>query len=164
MDLTIRPAVAADHPLLLALWRAAVEATHQFLAPADVDAIEAEVAAALPAMADLRVAVVAGVADGADGAGIDEPVVAGFVAQDDGEVHALFVDPAWHGRGVGTALLEDVAAGYDAVRLDVNEDNPSARAFYAARGFVVVGRSELDGQGRPFPLLRLRRERPRPAR
>lgn len=156
MELTIRPALAADHPRLLALWRAAVEATHDFLTPADVDAIETDVAGALPAMADLRVAVLAEVADG------DEPVVAGFVAQDDGEIHALFVDPAWHGRGVGTALLEDVAAGYDAVRLDVNEDNPSARAFYAARGFEVVGRSEVDGQGRAFPLLHLTRAGRRP--
>jgi putative acetyltransferase len=31
-----------------------------------------------------------------------------------------------------------------------------ARRFYEASGFVVEGRSELDGQGLPFPLLHMR--------
>ncbi|SLJ82783.1 putative acetyltransferase [Mycobacteroides abscessus subsp. abscessus] len=41
----------------------------------------------------------------------------------------------------------------------MNEDNPTARKFYAAKGFEEIGRSEIDGQGRPFPLLHLRRDR-----
>ena len=40
--------------------------------------------------------------------------------------------------------------------VDVNEQNPQALQFYLAEGFQVVGRSELDGGGRPFPLLHLR--------
>jgi putative acetyltransferase len=39
---------------------------------------------------------------------------------------------------------------------DVNEQNLVARHFYAACGFVVEGRSELDDAGRPFPLLHMR--------
>ena len=70
----------------------------------------------------------------------------------------LFVDPAAQRRGVGTALLEDVASQLGELRLDVNEQNPSARAFYEAKGFREVGRSDVDGQGRPFPLLHLRRD------
>ena len=84
--------------------------------------------------------------------------VVGFLAQDAGEIHMLFVDPAAQRRGVGTALLDDVASGFGALRLDVNDQNPTARAFYSARGFITVGRSDTDGQGRPFPLLHLRRE------
>jgi putative acetyltransferase len=41
--------------------------------------------------------------------------------------------------------------------VDVNEQNPEARGFYERLGFTVVARSELDGTGRPFPLLHLRR-------
>lgn len=144
MAIQIRPAHPDEHGRLLEIWRAAVESSHHFLTPGDVDWYESVVARYLPLMQDLRVAV-------------DEREVVGFIAQDDGEVHMLFVDPRAQGRGVGTALLDDVAALYDTLRLDVNEQNPSARAFYRARGFVEVGRSELDTEGRPFPLIHLRR-------
>ena len=40
--------------------------------------------------------------------------------------------------------------------VDVNEQNPQALGFYRHLGFEQVGRSPLDGQGRPFPLLHLR--------
>ncbi len=73
-------------------------------------------------------------------------------------VEMLFVDPALHGRGIGRALLDAVGRGLPVVELDVNEQNPGALAFYRALGFEVTGRSETDDQGRPFPLLHLRRE------
>jgi putative acetyltransferase len=80
-------------------------------------------------------------------------------------VDGLFVDPAVHGRGVGTALLDDAAAHHPVLTLDVNEENPAARAWYARRGFVETGRSETDDEGRPHPLLHLRRVTPpRPER
>ena len=40
--------------------------------------------------------------------------------------------------------------------LDVNEQNPQALAFYQRMGFQVVGRSAVDGQGNPFPLLHMK--------
>ncbi len=75
-------------------------------------------------------------------------MVLGFLAQDGGKIHTLFVAPCAQGRGVGTALLEDVASRFDVLRLDVNEQNLSARAFYEARGFQEVGRSG-SGSSRP---------------
>jgi putative acetyltransferase len=39
--------------------------------------------------------------------------------------------------------------------VDVNEQNPAAVRFYLACGFAVVGRSEVDDAGRPFPLLHM---------
>lgn len=41
--------------------------------------------------------------------------------------------------------------------LDVNEQNEQAVGFYLHMGFEVAGRSELDGTGKPYPLLHLRR-------
>lgn len=144
MVLTLRPAHTDDHEALLRVWRRAVEATHDFLTAADVDWYERAVAEYLPRMSDLRVA-------DEDGRAV------GFIAQEDGEIQMLFVDPSRHGKGIGSALLAAVAEEHPELRVDVNEANPSGRAFYAARGFVEVGRSELDGEGRPFPLLHLRR-------
>ena len=140
---TIRSAETCHHHHLLAIWRGAVEATHHFLTAEDVDWYEELVRGHLPGMADLRVA--------EDPAG----ALLGFIAQDEGEIHMLFIDPRHHGRGVGTALLDDVARDFPVLRVDVNEENPSGRRFYAARGFRQVGRSEIDGQGRAHPLLHL---------
>lgn len=142
---TLRPAADDDRPALLRIWRRAVEATHDFLTPADVDGIEMQVrTAALPAPAVT-------VAQRPDGA------LLGWVGVHGARVEALFVDPDAHRRGVGTALLAAATAGAPSVELDVNEQNPSALAFYERHGFVRVGRSERDGEGRPFPLLHLRR-------
>ena len=60
----------------------------------------------------------------------------------------IFVLPAARGRGVGTALLAAIAeeardAGAEAVRLDVINSNPRARALYEAQGFVAVRRESL---------------------
>lgn len=143
--MTVRPALPGEHGALLGIWRRAVEATHHFLSGDDVDWYESTVSGYLPAMQDLRVA------DQQDHGPL------GFVAQDDGEIHMLFVDPAAHGHGIGTRLLNDVGQHFDVLRVDVNEANDSGRRFYETKGFERVGRSEVDGEGRPFPLLHLQR-------
>ncbi|HEY5784205.1 MAG TPA: GNAT family N-acetyltransferase [Microlunatus sp.] len=148
MTVWIRVSREADHDQLLTIWRAAVESSHSFLTVADIDHYEKVVSRYLPQLRDVRVAVT----------GDDELV--GFIAQDAGEIHMLFVAPSAQGGGVGSALLDDVARGQAVLQLDVNEQNPMARAFYASKGFEQVGRSELDTEGRPFPLLHLRRIRP----
>ena len=71
-------------------------------------------------------------------------------------IDALFVDPAVHGRGYGTVLLEHaLSLAPDAV-VDASEQASNALAFYEARGFVRTGRSESDPQGRPYPLIHLK--------
>lgn len=60
----------------------------------------------------------------------------------------IFVAPEARGRGVGTALLEAVCAegarrGYGAVRLDVIDSNPRARALYERKGFAPVETQQL---------------------
>ncbi len=58
-------------------------------------------------------------------------------------VDGLCVAPAAQGEGVGTALLSAICAeargrGYHAVRLDVIDTNPRARALYEREGFVAM--------------------------
>jgi ribosomal protein S18 acetylase RimI-like enzyme len=55
----------------------------------------------------------------------------------------IAVDPAMRGRGVGSLLIEEVAAvaaeqDCREVRLDVIDTNPRARALYERRGFTAV--------------------------
>ncbi len=52
------------------------------------------------------------------------------------------------GQGVGTALLDAMSAearrrGYSAIRLDVIDTNPRARALYERLGFAAVGEQRL---------------------
>lgn len=154
----LRPARADEVDALVALWRRSVTATHGFLAPSDLGALERLVREqALPAV-DVTVAERDGVAVGFVGTSAATAVVV--------VVEMLFVEPDAHGLGIGTALLEHAAAGGVETRLDVNEQNPGALGFYRSRGFAVVGRSATDGQGRLYPLLHLQRPadptRPRP--
>lgn len=67
----------------------------------------------------------------------------------------LFVDARQRGHGIGTALLSFVVAEHGVTAVDVNEQNVQAVEFYRRRGFTVVGRSELDDQGRPYPILHM---------
>ncbi len=71
-------------------------------------------------------------------------IVAWFVL-DEGEIGNLAVVDAARRRGVGAQLLDGaiaavLAAEVDSLYLEVRDSNEAARALYASRGFVEVGR------------------------
>lgn len=142
-ELALRRAEERDTVRLVEVWRAAVEATHHFLTPSDVDGYSERLAAEFFPTVELVVAELGG-------------RVVGFSGTTDGRLEMLFVDPTTHGRGVGTALLYRAVQAQGTIDVDVNELNPDAVAFYERRGFEQIGRSPLDSDGRPFPLLHLR--------
>ncbi|TJZ74194.1 acetyltransferase [Chitiniphilus eburneus] len=139
----LRPSTPADGPSIIDIWRRAVDATHHFLTAQDRRDIDAEVAAFLP-VAPLELAV-----DDAD-----RPIA--FMLLDAGRLEALFVDPDHHGAGVGRLLVQAALQRHPGLCTDVNEQNPQAAGFYEKLGFERIGRSALDGQGRPYPLIHLR--------
>lgn len=142
--LTIRPSIGpAEYPALAAIWRGAVEATHDFLAEADRDEIEDRL------QSDYFPAVILSVAERGRR-------LVGFSGVLDDKLEMLFVHPAQRGDGVGTALLTHAIREHGVTEVDVNEQNVAAAGFYAHRGFEVIGRSETDEAGRPYPLLHLR--------
>jgi GNAT superfamily N-acetyltransferase len=83
--------------------------------------------------------------------------IRGFAVVGDGWLHHLYVDPDHQGRGVGTALL-GVAVDAGARRLWAFQRNTAARAFYEARGFVEVERTDGSGneEREPDVLMALR--------
>lgn len=131
-----------EYPALVRVWRSSVDATHDFLAAADRDAIESRLASDYFPQVRLTVAE-------ADGA----PV--GFAGTAGEDLAMLFVHADARGRGVGRALLARVIREQGVRTVDVNEQNERAAGFYAHSGFVVTGRSETDGDGLPYPLLHL---------
>lgn len=151
-SLNIRLAAGADHEALAQLWRRSVMATHHFLPPAEVERLFEDVRTLyLPGVDALWVAEVA-VAQAAAKSAV-RPV--GFMGCNGPQVEMLFVDPDSFRCGVGGALLAHAKAAHQRLTLDVNEQNPQAQAFYEQQGFRVVGRSALDGQGMPYPLLHM---------
>lgn len=86
----------------------------------------------------------------------DAGVVQGFMGMSGSNMDALFLAPEFQHRGGGRQMVRHAQALHGELTVDVNEQNAAARAFYEACGFVVEGRSELDDQGRPYPLLHLR--------
>ena len=154
--LRIRQATACDHAALADLWRRSVEATHYFLSSGEVERLFHDVHNTyLPGVEILWVAELAPCGQTAlaqHAAGIS---LAGFIGCNGAQVEMLFVEPRCFRYGVGRALLEHVRALHPRLTLDVNEQNPQALAFYERQGFKVVGRSALDGQGNPYPLLHM---------
>jgi putative acetyltransferase len=132
-----------DLPRIMDIWRRAVDATHDFLAPDDRDAIEAELVTFFP-----QISLLLAVDDN------DTPL--GFMFLHDGHMEALFIDPDQHGKGIGKALIQRAVAEHPALTTDVNEQNHKALGFYEHQGFESTGRSTHDGQGRPYPLIHLR--------
>lgn len=57
------------------------------------------------------------------------------------ELYALYVRAAWHGTGIGQALLDRILADRPAY-LWVLEDNRRAQAFYTRNGFAPTGRRQ----------------------
>ncbi len=134
-----------DIPRAVAVWEASVRATHDFVTEADIDLFRPLVRAEL-AKGELSVACVRD----------ERGAVAGFVGVADGKVEMLFIHPDARGHGAGRTLLTHAVDHLGAHELDVNEQNPQAVGFYLHMGFEVVGRSELDGMGKPYPLLHMR--------
>lgn len=142
---TLRPSRATDGDALVDLWRRAVDATHDFLSVADRLAIDAEVAGFLP-QAPLVVA--------AD----DQDQPQGFMLIDGSHMEALFIDPDVRGTGIGRQLLLHALALHPQLTTDVNAQNAQAVGFYQRMGFTETGRSPVDSQGRPYPLIHLRHQ------
>lgn len=79
----------------------------------------------------------------------------GFLGLQETHIEMLFIDQPYHRLGLGEVLIRH-ALDLGALSVDVNEQNPSAHAFYMRMGFTQYDRSPLDGQGNPFPILHLR--------
>lgn len=134
-----RPDEAAK---IIEIWQRTVDATHDFLTVNDRIEIEREVVhffSATPVWVAVNQQ--------------DQPL--GFMFLHDGHLEALFIDAAARGHGVGKQLVLHALSLYPNLSVDVNEQNAQAVGFYQHMGFDVTSRSEIDSQGRPYPLLHL---------
>ncbi|WP_019960658.1 GNAT family N-acetyltransferase [Woodsholea maritima] len=130
------------------IWAESVRATHDFLKAKDFIDLSDILRRAYFPDADLIVA--------KDESG----TLVGFMGMSETMIDALFLHPDVFRLGLGRRFINvaQERVGDQALRVDVNEQNPGSTAFYLQSGFEVIGRSDLDDQGRPYPLLHLERK------
>ncbi|MBP1993738.1 acetyltransferase [Paenibacillus eucommiae] len=132
------------HDQLVDIWYQAVRHTHTFLTEEDIEfykqLVQNQALKAAEVWMELN----------------EHKEPTGFIGLDGVNIEMLFVDPKYHGKGIGSRLIQfaEKIKGSE-LKVDVNEQNEKASAFYKRYGFVQTGRSEVDGSGRPFPLLHL---------
>jgi ribosomal protein S18 acetylase RimI-like enzyme len=129
---------------LVAIWESAVRATHSFLTEADIKELVPEVKQGLLAIDTLL-----GV--------YEEQQLVGFLGIQNEKIEMLFIDNDYRGKGYGKKLIEAALENYVIHWVDVNEQNPEAFGFYQHMGFDIMQRSDMDEQGRPFPILHLKK-------
>ena len=129
---------------LLEVWERSVRATHLFLSAGEIAEIKTYVPQALREVPHLIVAWEA------------EGIPVGFMGVDGQKLEMLFLAPEERGKGLGRELVQYGVERFDIREVAVNEQNPQARGFYERMGFCLCQRSELDEQGRPYPILQMR--------
>ncbi|NIR48598.1 acetyltransferase [candidate division KSB1 bacterium] len=147
-NLTIRVAQPSDNNRLVEIWLASVRATHTFLSEQEIQELLPLVKEqALPAL-ELWVL-------------LSGEEIIGFAGLSDNNLEALFLHPAHLGKGGGKMLVNHARQLKGSLVVDVNEQNPDAVKFYKSVGFEIVGRSETDAGGRPYPILHMREINPK---
>ena len=141
MRARIRASSADDAQALFQVWLTAVAATHDFLSREDHESI-----AVLVRDQYLPTAVLDVVVDESD-----RPLA--FMGMTGNAIDSLFVHAAARGTGLGRQLVELARTRATALATEVNEQNRQGLAFWTHMGFRRTGRTEVDGQGRPYPLL-----------
>ena len=134
----------SDYQELTRVWEASVRATHAFLPDSYIELLRN-----LVLTRSLDAVMLICTKDADQG-------ITGFAGVAAGKIEMLFIDPDFRGQGLGKKLLNYAMQHLNADELDVNEQNPQALGFYFKQGFEVIGRSEVDGMGQPYPLLHMR--------
>ena len=137
--------IPIDYPVLLKVWESSIRATHDFLQEQDLQALRPLILHTyLPGLTITLAR-----------RSCDHSIV-GFTGVSKNRIEMLFVDADQRGKGIGKLLLLQATHEQGADELDVNEQNLLAITFYKKHGFETVGRSEVDGQGMPYPLLHMK--------
>ena len=126
---------------LTLVWEDSVRKTHLFLSEDAIAEIKQFVPEALREVAHLVVSVNE----------IEESI--GFMGVQDRSIEMLFISPDSRGKGIGKELISYGIETFATNRVTVNEQNPQTIGFYEHLGFKVYKRTEIDEEGRPYPLL-----------
>lgn len=131
-----------DRDALLVVWAESAAVAHPFWTPAMFEQERRDIAEKFLPVAETFVFERNG-------------AVVGFISLLGSEVGGIFVDPQYHGKGIGTALMDWARASRDHLELEVFEANEVGRGFYVAYGFGVVGERVDEATGQRVLRMRL---------
>lgn len=131
-----------EHKELVSVWESSVKATHHFLRREDFDFYREIVPSFFENVVLHCVK-------------NEELRIVGFMGTHNENLEMLFVTAEYIGKGVGRELLRHAIENLKVTKVDVNEDNLQAVAFYNHFGFQLKSVSESDGFGKPYPILHL---------
>lgn len=138
----IREVKKTDYPILVDIWESAVLSTHDFLKKEDFLYYREH----LPTY--FQYVTLYGYEDGR---------LVGFIGVAENNIEMLFVHNDYRYKGVGKRLVMYAIEKLQVCKVDVNEQNIQAVGFYQHRGFSVITRSDLDAEGKAYPILHMRR-------
>ena len=143
VPIMINSASQRDYPAIIELWELSVRASHLFLPEDYLQRIKKLLPSILEAV-KLFVHLEN-----------DQKTITGFLGVTDEKIEMLFIHPDKRGQGMGTLLNKFAIEQLHTYKVDVNEQNEQAVGFYKRIGYEVVGRTEVDGLGKPFPILQM---------
>lgn len=150
MKTNIQQLSPQDYDELIEIWEVSVRATHLFLSENDIAFYKPIILKyTLP---DIELYGI-----------FDKPLtetqqtrsILGFLGVSSDKVEMLFLNPTYRKKGLGRQLLEFALQRLKIYKVDVNEENPDALAFYLHMGYQIKSRDEFDGNGKPHPILHL---------
>ncbi|PBF42163.1 GNAT family N-acetyltransferase [Clostridioides difficile] len=134
---------STEYDEMLQVWESSVRATHDFLTEKDIESLIPLVEIGLKEVENIVCIK-------------DNDIIKGFIGIDKDKIEMLFIEDKYRGNGIGKKLIKYAIDKYNVRYVDVNEQNKKAVGFYIHLGFKVFDRSEIDGQGNPFPILHMK--------
>ena len=137
----IRKYQASDTEPIIAVWLEASELAHPFLSDAFIEKEKQNIRNVYLPNTETWVY-------------LNDDQVVGFISMIGNEVGAIFLKPAFHGRGIGLQLMNLVAQLHETLEVEVFEKNLIGRSFYKKYGFKEIKKHIHQETG--FKLLRLK--------
>ncbi|WP_316824648.1 GNAT family N-acetyltransferase [Pedobacter miscanthi] len=129
-----------DYQKLITVWENSVRATHHFLSESDIITYRSLILNEYFDQVKLYCIKI----------GLE---IMGFIGLQGETIQMLFIHPDARGKGLGKTLIDFAKKEHGVTTVNVNEQNNQALGFYEKLGFVTIDRSEIDGAGKPFPIL-----------
>ena|SRR5688572_8267719 len=133
-----------EYAALLEIWESSVRATHHFLEEEDIHYFK-KIILEKDVFSHVELSCVRD----------QENNMLGFMGVSSENLEMIFIDAPFIGKGIGKMLLRHAIENLNIKKVDVNEQNGAALKFYEHFGFKIISRSELDGTGKPYPILHM---------